>query len=239
MRNAWIGVIFVVVFMYPGVAKPDSDRNFQTWFDITTIYDWERWKYNGDYGLRGIVSRSEFKLMFLRPSVLFQVKPGLTLHGGIGFFRTFFDDADDTFELRPWQGLRFVWPRIGGYVITHFLRLEERMTWETEGEKEYDFTLRARYQLGFRSPTWDVLFKNGLFLRASMEFFWNLEESLGDNFINRIRYFFGAGTHVSKTWRVELQYTLQDGRAIEDELFRDPFDSEEHILRLRLFYTFN
>ncbi|CAB1076102.1 hypothetical protein D1AOALGA4SA_3900 [Olavius algarvensis Delta 1 endosymbiont] len=34
-------------------------------------------------------------------------------------------------------------------------------------------------------------------------------------------------------------YILQDGRAIEDDLFRDPFDSDEHILRLRLFYSFN
>jgi hypothetical protein len=59
------------------------------------------------------------------------------------------------------------------------------------------------------------------------------------NFANRIRWDFGAGTQISNAWRVQLQCVLQDGRAIEDDLFKDPFDSEEDILRLRLFYTFN
>jgi hypothetical protein len=59
-----------------------------------------------------------------------------------------------------------------------------------------------------------------------------------NNFVNRIRYDVGAGTKVSDAWRVELHYVLQDGREIED-LFQDLFSSEEHILRLRLFYTFN
>lgn len=65
-----------------------------------------------------------------------------------------------------------------------------------------------------------------------------LNYSVRDNFVNRIRYGVGAGTKVSDAWRVELHYVLQDGRAIED-LFNDPFSSEEHILRLRLIYTFN
>jgi hypothetical protein len=66
----------------------------------------------------------------------------------------------------------------------------------------------------------------------------NLNYSGSDNFVNRIRYDIGAGTKVFEAWRVELRYVLQDGRAIED-LFNDPFSSDEHILRLRLFYTFN
>ena len=66
----------------------------------------------------------------------------------------------------------------------------------------------------------------------------NLSYSGRDIFVDRIRYDLGAGTKVSDDWRVELHYIFQDGREIED-LFRDVFGSEEHILRLRLFYTFN
>ena len=66
----------------------------------------------------------------------------------------------------------------------------------------------------------------------------NLNYSGRDIYVDLIRYYIGAGTQVSDAWRVELHYVLQDGRAIED-LFDDPFSSEEHILRLRLFYTFN
>ena len=113
------------------------------------------------------------------------------------------------------------------------------MVWQTQGDSKSDFTVRARYQLGARSPNYDIFFPNGIFWTGSVELFWNLDENFSDNFVNRIRYDVGVGTKVSDAWRVELHYLLQDGRAIEDELFRDPLDSDEHILRLRLFYTFN
>jgi hypothetical protein len=57
-------------------------------------------------------------------------------------------------------------------------------------------------------------------------------------FVNRIRYDLGVGTKVSDAWRIQLHYVLQDGKEIE-QVFQDLFESEEHILRLRLFYTFN
>ena len=66
----------------------------------------------------------------------------------------------------------------------------------------------------------------------------NLNYSGRDIFVDRIRYDVGAGIKVSDAWQIELRNVLQDGRAVED-LFNDPFSSEEHILRLRLFYTFN
>jgi hypothetical protein len=185
-----------------------------------------------------VLSDSDFTLLYFRPSVRYRAKPWFTIHGGVRFFKTFVDDGDDTFEIGPWQGLRFLWPKIGNYAISHYFRLEERMIWRTQGESDFDFNLRGRYQVGVRSPNFDILFKNGIYLLGSVEFFWNLEDDFTDNFANRIRYDAGVGTQVSDAWRVQLHYILQDGRAIEDDLFQDPFDSDEHILRLRLFYTF-
>jgi hypothetical protein len=113
------------------------------------------------------------------------------------------------------------------------------MIWQTSGERESNFTMRARYQLGFKTPAFDILFKNGVYLTGSMEFFWNLQSTFSDNFVNRIRLDLGAGTKVSDRWHVQLHYLLQDGRGVNDSLFRDIFDSEEHILRLRLTCRFN
>ena len=214
--------------------------DFQTWSDIATIYKiTNNWRYDGDQGIRGVLSDSDFTLLYFRPSVRYRAKPWFTVHGGIRFFKTFFDGDDDTFEIGPWQGLRFTWPKIGTYAFSHYFRLEERMIWRTEGESDFDFNLRGRYQLGLRSPNYDILFKNGLYLLGSVELFWNLEDSFFDDFANRIRWDAGVGTKVSETWRVQLHYILQDGRSIEDDFFQDPFDSDEHILRLRLFYSFN
>jgi hypothetical protein len=239
MHRFWISVILIIFITIPALVKSGDGADFQTWSDIATIYKFaDHWRYDGDQGVRGVLSDSDFTLVYFRPSVRYQAKPWFTVHGGIRFFKTFIDDDGDTFEIGPWQGLRFVWPMIGRYAISHYLRLEERMVWRTEGERDFDSTLRSRYQFGVRSPNYDILFKNGIYLSGSIELFWNLDESFSDNFVNRIRYDIGAGTKISDAWRVELRYVLQDGRAIE-YLFNDPFSSEEHILRLRLFYTFN
>jgi hypothetical protein len=240
MRRFWIGIIALIIISISAFTKLGHSADFYTWSDITTIYKLsDNWRYDGDQGIRGVLSNSDFTLLYFRPSVRYRAKPWFTVHGGIRFFKTFFDDNDDTFEFGPWQGLRFTWPKIGDYAFSHYFRLEERMIWQTEGERDFDFNLRGRYQLGVRSPTYDILFKNGTYLMATMELFWNLEDYFFDSFANRIRWDFGAGTKISDAWRVQLHYVLQDGRAIEEGTFQNPFSSEEHILRLRLFYTFN
>ena len=238
MLKLWLIAAFIITISIVGLGRIGSCRDFQTWSDIATIYRFaEGWRYDGDQGIRGVLSDSDFTLLYFRPSVRYRAKSWFTVHGGIRFFKTFFDDVEDTFEIGPWQGLRFTWPKIGNYAISHYFRLEERMIWQTQGDSDFDFNLRGRYQLGVRSPNFDVLFKSGIYLLGSVELFWNLEDNFYDNFANRIRYDVGLGTKISDAWRIQLHYILQDGRAIEDDFFRDPFDSDEHILRLRLFYT--
>ena len=235
----WVTITIIMV-SFSALVKSSGSADFQTWSDIATIYKFsDNWRYDGDQGVRGLLSQNDFTLLYFRPSVRYRAKSWFTVHGGIRFFKTFSDDEDNTFEVGPWQGLRFIWPVIGNYAISHYFRLEERMIWQTEGDSDFDFNLRGRYQLGVRSPNYDILFKNGIYLTGSVELFWNLEDSFTDKFVNRIRYDLGVGTQVSDAWRVQLHYVLQDGRAIEDDKFRDLFSSEEHILRLRLFYIFN
>jgi hypothetical protein len=240
MRKFRLHITVLIGIFIPALVQFGHSADFQTWSDIATIYKInDRWRYDGDQGVRGVLSQNDFTLVYFRPSVRYRAKPWFTVHGGIRFFKTFIEDGDDTFEIGPWQGLRFVWPEIGSYAVSHYFRLEERMIWQTEGDSDFDFNLRGRYQLGLRSPNYDILLKNGIYLMGSLELFWGLEDDYFDSFANRIRWDFGVGTKLSDTWRVQLHYVLQDGRAIEDDILQDPFNSEEHILRLRLFYTFN
>ena len=106
------------------------------------------------------------------------------------------------------------------------------MIWQTGGESDFDFTVRGRYQLGARSPNYDILLKNGIYLTGSIEAFSDIETPI---FVNRLRYDVGAGTKLNDAWRVELHYLLQQGRRSAAAAFT----ADEHILRLRLFYTFN
>ena len=61
-----------------------------------------------------------------------------------------------------------------------------------------------------------------------------MKDSFTLDFKNRIRWDIGIGTAFSGGLRAELHYILQDGRAIQ----QDSFTGEEHILRLRFYYTF-
>ena len=231
MNRFWISVILIIFISIPTLASSTNGADFQTWSDIATIYRFaEGWRYDGDQGVRGVLSDSDFTLLYFRPSVRYRVKPWFTVHGGIRFFKTFNDDDEDTFEIGPWQGLRFIGPNPGGYAISHYFRLEQRMTWGTQGDNDFDFTLRARYQLGVRSPNYNIIFKNGIYLLGSIEPFVDVETPM---FVNRIRWDVGLGTRISDSLRVQLHYHLQQGRRSASSAFA----ADEHVLRLRLFYT--
>jgi hypothetical protein len=233
MQKFWIRITLLIIISIPALWRLGNSAEFQTWSDITTIYIFsDRWRYDGDQGTRGLLSQSDFTLLYFRPSVRYRINPWITAHGGIRFFQTIFDDDEDTFEIGPWQGLRIVPPLFGSYAISHYFRLEERMTWETGEESDFDFTVRARYQLGARSPNYDILLKNGIYLSGSIEAFSDIETPI---FIDRMRYDAGVGTKLTDAWRVELRYLFQHGRRSSSS----SFGNDEHILRLRFFYRFN
>jgi hypothetical protein len=209
MRKIWIHILSLIIFSMPTVVGAGDDTSDEFWGDITTIYNFEnRWQYNGDQGYRTAFSGNKFHLFYFRPSFSYLVKPGVTLHGGVGFFKSVVTDDADIFELRPWQGLRFLWPHVKVWTISHFFRLEQRLLWLKKPVDDFNSTVRARYQLGVVSPTYNILFDNGIFLTGSVEYFWNMKDSFTDNFSDRIRSHVGVGSQVSDDWRVEFQYVV-------------------------------
>jgi hypothetical protein len=224
-----------MIISIPSVVYAVSEQSLEAWSDITTIYSFsERWQYTGDQGIRIGLTLDDFISFYFRPSVQYRIRPKLTLHGGVGFFQSFLPDDEKISELRPWQGLRYLWPEIGGYAFSHYVRLEQRMISSTGERSDLDSTLRSRYKFGVRTPTYHVLFNNGIFLTGSVEIFWNMKDTFTLDFSNRIRWDIGIGTIFTSGLKAELHYILQDGRGTQ----QDSFTEEEHILRLRFFYQF-
>ena len=109
-RVVWLTLLALFI---PGAAAAQS-REFSelhTWSDLATIYDFsDRFRYDGDYGLRGVISDPEWTLLYVRPSVRYRPRDWVTLHGGAGLFYNFLD-GDDLPGLRPWLGASVAPPR--------------------------------------------------------------------------------------------------------------------------------
>jgi hypothetical protein len=102
MFKFWLNTSLIILISVIGLVRPGDCSDFQTWSDIATIYRFaENWRYDGDQGIRGVLSGSDFTLLYFRPSVRYRIKPWFTVHGGIRFFKNFVDDDEDTFEIGP------------------------------------------------------------------------------------------------------------------------------------------
>jgi hypothetical protein len=210
-------------------------NDFQTWWDISTIYKFnDRWQYAGDQGTRGFLSNEDWRAMYIRPAVRFTVRQWLSMYGGIGFSYTYQKFPGDRVEIRPWLGARFYWPRPGGFVFSHYFRLEDRFNY-SQFRDVWDSAFRARYKLGLKTPTFDIAGAEGFYAVSSIELFKELSGALFERFANRGRIDVGPGKRFGESWRAELHYLYQSSGLFVQE----GIQTDEHILRLRLFYVFN
>ncbi len=240
-RRAFFLVAEFLVFLAGGLVAPDpvaaqysESSYFETWTDIATIYNFsDRFRYDGDYGVRAALSTADFTHLYLRPSVRYEVVPWLRLHGGLGWSHTFFSDQEDADELRPWLGIRFVGPRPGGFLIQNYFRLELR-AFEFGGGPETAW--RGRWQLQVRSPDFRIGSADRFYALAFTEAFHTFDGEIQGFAAERLRLNLGFGKTLSRAWRVELNGMYQKGRVEEGVT---GFDLDEGILRLRLFYSFN
>ena len=90
MKKFWLkicslGIVSVLALV---VLRPAGGADFQTWSDLTTIYRFaDGWRYDGDQGIRGVLSDSDFTLIYFRPSVRYRARDWFTVHGGVRFFK--------------------------------------------------------------------------------------------------------------------------------------------------------
>ena len=218
------------------VSQPFEFSEFHTWTDVATIYKFgDAFRYDGDYGIRGLLTDDDWTLIYLRPSVRYKTHSWLRLHGGIALFYNFFNTVEDLPELRPWVGVRFVGPKPGGWVISNYLRLEYRAFY-LKDEDKWDTVLRGRWQLQVTTPDFSIGEAERFYALASIEPFEEFGTSVGFGLSERIRTNIGIGKRVTPTLRIDLNYLFHRIRV--SEAARD-FELDDHVVRLRFFYSFN
>ncbi len=216
----------------PTWAQASQFKEFHTWTDVRTTKNFsERFRYDGDYGIRGLLTDRAWTLVYLRPSVRYGAKPWVTLHGGVGLIYNFFD-GEDLPELRPWIGARFTSQFPSGWVVTNYPRLEYRAFYY-KSERHWEGNFRGRWKLQVTSPRFEIGSAREFYGLAFVEPFFNSDlEGIGERF----RINLGMGKQLNDRLRAELNYLFHKVRWPDEG---GTLALDDHVLRLRFFYTFD
>jgi hypothetical protein len=219
----------------PAAAQSFEFTDFHTWTDLATIYNFsDSFRYDGDYGIRGLITDRDWTLIYVRPSVRYRFNLRLQLHGGAALFYNIFPGKDLP-ELRPWAGIRFVGPRPVGFTISNYFRLEMRAFY-LKSTREWDAGFRGRWQLQVTSPRFNIGSAREFYALISIEPFFNIGSSIAGSFGNRFRYNMGIGMQVTHQLRIDLNYLFHQIRVVDQD---GELVNDDHVVRLRFFYSFN
>lgn len=146
VRLIIVGLILCAVGAKPARAQSDNDVDSQIWLDVNPAYFVDPdFKFYGDIGARWEVGDDGWWRLVVRPSFRTKLGGRFYFSFGIGNFFTINEVIDNRWELRPFQGLDFNWPR-GRVPLRHYFRLEERYDYNT-ATWDVKTSLRARYKL--------------------------------------------------------------------------------------------
>lgn len=224
-----------LITSHRGHCQNATHSDFQAWTDITLIHHFsQKWSYNGDMGLRGIISDRNWNLIYLRPTIRWRITPSFDMRSGISLFQTWNKDYADQTELRFHQEANLNWPYLAGFIFKHMIRFEERFFFNQGIEN--DFSARFRYRPWMETPDFKLFgIKSPFYCIASIDLFFPLGESATELFVNNYRLIAGLGNRISEKLKIELHYFWQRSKAFTDE----GFQTSENVLRLRFFLHLN
>jgi hypothetical protein len=182
-----LGIASIILISKPHRANAQiaEFEEFHTWTDVATIYFFDpNFRYDGDYGLRGVLTDPDWTLLYVRPSVRYSEWTWMQLHGEAVLFYNFFKDGYDLPEIRPWVGIRFIWPRLGGFIFGHYFRLEDRAFY-FKSEQKWETSFRGRYQLQISNNNFSIGELKGFVALTSIELFEDMSTFIDGTFGDR------------------------------------------------------
>jgi len=224
-----LGTGLFLAFASPVALAGESSK--QIWLDYNPSWVISpKVTISGDAGYRTELESGGGSRLVLRPGVDLPSK-FVTFKAGIGNFWTISDAITNRWEIRPYQGVAWVWPR-SRVNVDHLVRLEERFDFNTVTWTSIN-SLRGRYRLRFRY-LFDAV-QPGRFWRAfgSGEFFLKLA---GEEGVQReqFRLTLGLERSFSPLRRFRLEVTWQ-----QEEIFFLPSESADAIyFRFRVYQNF-
>ena len=239
MRNGFgkLGLLTLIflILLSPSHKLKAQDESASTtqlwlfWHHNHTLT--QRLRYIGDIGYRQELPYENWIRMNFKPGIQWSAESIVDLAGGIGFYYTTQKVLPNSFELRPWQGVKVHWPSLGRFYFDHTARLEQRFNRSLGNFEHWSSVIRARYRLNLVFP----INHNGItdktfYTRINAEFFWNMGRSIEERYVNKNRYAMGFGYRFNPKLRLEMYYLAEQSRAFSEEGFR----VNSHIIQVSL-----
>lgn len=210
-----------------------------TWTDFNYTYNHnEKFGLGGDAGLRGIITKPDWSMIYVRPSVKYHLTPFVQLGASLGFFETFQAEPSDMFEMRLAQEARAQWPSFNNFYFIHRARFEERFLFYNPKNTADDFTteqqnFRFRYLLNARTNYFKLANRAEYFyLVAGAEYFIPVGENVDERFFNASRLSVGFGQELKLNWNYEVDVIWQRSR----NTLEGDFSTDEVVIRLRVYF---
>lgn len=199
-------ILITVVILVPFFGFSQTKTEIWTDYNHNYILN-SKFTIFGDVGYR---FADNYDVIIVRPSVKYTITKNFMVMGGLGNFYTFTPgNVMQSYEFRPWQGVRVIWPQKSSFFsLKHYVRFEEQFVTHNFSEEGFSTNLRVRYQIGTEIDIWDN--NSGTFgvsIPLEYEIFHSFNQS--DYYIERDRIIGGIILKFRKNWKLELNYTLQ------------------------------
>lgn len=223
-------VAFALAFLGAGESRAE-DTAQQLWLDYNPSWMLSpKRTVGGVVGYRAQLESGGWHRLIFNPKIDLPLSY-VTLKFGIGNYFTFSEEIQNHWELRPYQGVAWVWPR-SRVNFDHYVRLEERfdfntVDWSSDNSLRGRYRLRLRFKFAERRP--DSFWR----LHCSGEFFVKLAGTEG-LMQEQFRIALGAERSFHRSLRFRLEGIWQQ----QEVSFFPSEDAEEFYLRIRFYQNF-
>jgi len=231
-------LIILLVLLNSTLASIAQEGSYHSWSDFNYQYNLNtKFSFKGDGGIRGVLSSSDWIILYFRPGVHYQINPEISVSASVSGFNTWNRDLPNSFEFRYAPEAVAVWPSFKAGSFSHRTRYEGRFFWYQTSEDDpdsdsFDQNSRLRYQLSFKTDYFNIAERlNNFFVQVSTEFFLPFGDDATEIYFNQNRFILALGQLLAKGWSYKVDFMWQRSK----NTLEGNFNTNEMVIRLRIY----
>jgi len=230
--------IFSIAILFLPIHALGQEGAFHIWSDSNYQHNFStKFSFKGDAGFRGVLSASDWSIVYFRPGVQYQVNPEISVSAAVSGFNTWNKGLPNSFEFRYAPEAVAVWPSFDAGSFSHRARYEGRFFWyqntgENPDSESSDQSSRFRYQASFKTDYFNITERlDNFFVQISTEFFLPFGEDATEIYFNQNRFIIALGQLLTKGWSYKVDFMWQRSK----NTLEGDFNTNELVVRLRIY----